>query len=309
MSANRSWDIRPNTKKQVRLHADPALVRGGKKTVPSVPLKTRRRKYRRFVLAIMLVLLAMLLCAGGWAMWQPALRVQSVSAGGIHAEEMKTLAAEALSGTYYFIIPKDSILFLPKEEIRERILDAHPDVSAVSVKRSGFDSITVSSVARTPAFVWCGVSIESEASGTGLCYEADALGLLFAPVHPTEPAIASSTPSVSGRLSVYAPLTEATPLRAHVANAAIIPDVLRLQRGLASLGASIEKIQIRGDEADFYTVGGTRITYVIGDEINAGALAASAFPSLNLNDGSIQYVDLRFSGKVYLKREGEAETE
>ena len=47
---------------------------------------------------------------------------------------------------------------------------------------------------------------------------------------------------------------------------------------------------------------GTRVTYVLGDEQNAFTALTSARDDLNLADGSLEYVDLRFDGKVYLKK-------
>ena len=47
---------------------------------------------------------------------------------------------------------------------------------------------------------------------------------------------------------------------------------------------------------------GTRITYVLGDEQNAFAALSSAQSDFNLSDGSVDYVDLRFDGKMYLKK-------
>ncbi|HRH24694.1 MAG TPA: hypothetical protein PK109_03875, partial [Candidatus Paceibacterota bacterium] len=59
---------------------------------------------------------------------------------------------------------------------------------------------------------------------------------------------------------------------------------------------------IRGDEADLFVPPGTRVTYVVGQEVEAAKSAEAAFKGLNLVDGSLLYVDLRFDGKVYVKR-------
>ena len=68
---------------------------------------------------------------------------------------------------------------------------------------------------------------------------------------------------------------------------------------------NVVSVEIRGDEADLYTPHGTRVTYILGNEEKAAALAASAFPTLNIQGGQLAYVDLRFEGKVYIKRHGE----
>jgi hypothetical protein len=66
----------------------------------------------------------------------------------------------------------------------------------------------------------------------------------------------------------------------------------------------VKSAVLRADEVDLFIVSGTRITYVLGDEQNAFTLATAAFPQANLADGSVDYIDLRFtgSGRVYLKK-------
>ena len=59
---------------------------------------------------------------------------------------------------------------------------------------------------------------------------------------------------------------------------------------------------IRGDEVDILLDSGTRLTYVLGHEEDAYSALKSAHGNFNLLNGSIDYVDLRFSGKVYLKK-------
>src|SRR5262249_52105520 len=86
--------------------------------------------------------------------------------------------------------------------------------------------------------------------------------------------------------------------------ASMIPNALEFVKAIKSLGVPIVSLVIRGDEADLYAQSGTRITYVLGTEQTTATIAASAFPSLNLNDGSLEYIDLRFGDKVYFKKVG-----
>jgi len=149
------------------------------------------------------------------------------------------------------------------------------------------------------------------------CYAADAEGLIYAYVPTTPDEIQAAAPAASSApqvalpqaaqgLNIYGPLADASttdnPIGSHVAGAQFIPGALQFARTMQSLGAPIEAVQLRGDEADIYLTGGTRLTYVLGQEEKAAALAKAAFPQLDLSDGSIDYVDLRFDGKVYFKK-------
>jgi hypothetical protein len=244
---------------------------------------------------------------------------------------MQTIAASNFTGTMNYIFPRNSIFFFPESEIRSQILQQYPDLSAVSISRESFDSIAMDSIPRELAFLWCGTSytavpeivaapLISTASSTSAtsttpiapeitteasCYDADSEGFIFT-------ADANATSSPTDALRVYGALAVATTTNASligqkVAQANDIPNALQFVKAIRSMGVSIVALVIRGSagEADLYTQSGTRITYVVGQESAAVQLAQSAFPSLNLNDGSLEYVDLRFDGKVYFKKTGQ----
>jgi hypothetical protein len=278
------------------------------------PLGARRRaRRRRYGVLVFILCIAL---AGGalWCLWQPWLRIEAVHASGPYADTAPAIAATAMGGAWYRLVPRDSLVFPAEESVRQAILAAHPDVMAVSIRRDGLHALSVETVARISAFLWCGTQMPLDADSR--CYAADSEGLVYAyvPTVPDEIEAASATPGVefpdiARGLSIYGALVEATatdPVGAHVAGAARLPDVLRFARALQAIGAPVTSIQLRGDEADLYlTPGGTRLTYVVGREDAAYALAKASFPQLDLTDGSVDYVDLRFDGKVYLKRDDE----
>lgn len=303
----RAMDMRPPSRKPVPSPA-PVPVPASKRNVtiarkkttkaePKEPLKKRRTKAKKAIsiaLGIASVLFLILLV---YLAWLPALRIASVQADGPHAEEAKALAESALEGSHAFVLPRNSLFFIPEDDIRARILKAHPDIEAVSVRASGLTTLSISTVIRAEAYVWCGLSRDT----AGACFSANAEGLIYAPVPP-------ETSSTTEALRVYAPIVGQqgeSPVRARIENAAQIPGSLRFVKAMHTLGADVSALAFRGDEADLYTTGGTRITYVLGREEEAAGIAASAFPQLSLNDGSVQYVDLRFPGKAYFKRTGE----
>ena len=76
-------------------------------------------------------------------------------------------------------------------------------------------------------------------------------------------------------------------------------------RQLADFGSAPSALIIRGDEADVFLASGSRVTYVLGHEEDAYTALVSAKTNVNLANGSLEYVDLRFPGKVYVKKRGE----
>ncbi|MDP2665749.1 MAG: hypothetical protein Q8P23_03930, partial [bacterium] len=136
------------------------------------------------------------------------------------------------------------------------------------------------------------------------CYVFDASGYIFT-------TAASSTQTINS-FTLYAPLDMARggppavsavePLRTTILHAERLPHAFDFARQLDTLGGSVVQVILRGDEVDDYLKSGTRITYILGHENDAFTALVSARDNLNLADGSIDYIDLRFDGKVYLKR-------
>jgi hypothetical protein len=270
------------------------------------PLKVRRKRARKFRRRIILAILIILLVGAGVCLWLPLFRVEQVQASGPHAPEIQSLVLQSIAGSKYYAVPKNSFFFIPKSEIRTAIQHAYPDVAAVTIKRTSLNGLAVVTIPRESAFLWCGVSSQaitfSDASTTSNgdpCYDADSLGYVFAP----EPG-AGTTLKIYGALET----TDPNVLGQRIADARHIPSVLQFVKVMRGLGVSISTIDLRGDEADLYTLQNTRITYVLGKEATAAQLATSAFPTMNINDGSLEYVDLRFDGKVYFKKVGSAQS-
>lgn len=263
---------------------------------PSIPLGRKRKLRRTRLLVGSGCALIALLVAGLIVVWQPALRVSTVTVDGTDASAIETATKADLAGTRYLIVPKNSIFFIPERELRASLLAHFPEAEAVSIRPQGLMTLSIHVTPRATVLWWCGTTV----SDMPTCYQADASGLIFASVPYDESTATSSY------LLLYAPLAkdvgDASPLGSTVANASVLPGLIEFVKAMRSLGANVVSVVIRSDEADLYTSANTRITYVMGREKQAAGLAASAFPTLNLNDGSLLYVDLRFDNKVFFKK-------
>jgi len=294
------------------------------------PLKAQRVRARKRMRVIMFLLLLAIMAGLYSSLWLSLLRVQHVDAAGPHAQEAQAIASHDLEGMLWYIVPRNSIFFAPTSQIRSDIEKAYPDISAVSIHRTSFSTIALSNVGRIAAFTWCGASpdsvvfapaamenssqtassSDSVASSTDAvatptqsiepqCYAVDSQGFIFAETG-SEP--------VDHSVLLYGAIANAssTPIGNTVLHAASIPNALQFVKALGDLDVTVQKLVIRGDEADLYTPEDTRITYVLGKEQQAIDLADAGFPSLNVSDGSLDYVDLRFADKVYYMRKGAA---
>ena len=149
---------------------------------------------------------------------------------------------------------------------------------------------------------WCGLA--PTLGVEEYCYTFDANGLIFAPTSEVGAPTESVGAATINTFKLYAPLVGETlePLRATIASSELLPTTFDFARQLASLGSPVSSIVIHDGEVDMYLASGTRVTYVLGDGQNAYTALVSARSNINLIDGSLDYVDLRFGGKVYTKR-------
>ena len=294
-------------------------------------LTERRRRRRRRIALLYAIILFVFLGVLVWGLWQSPLRISHVQVFGSDAP-ISAYATEAMQGTYMGIIPRDSIIFFPERRIRADLLTEHPEIAAISIFRSGLTSISIKVDNRIPVARWCGsthdaviqssVSLDAEsdvATSSPIteapiipeCYFFDVNGFIYAPsvgsTSPMNPFIVYEAIASEGKAT-----DTAAPLGSTLPNSDKFPSAFDFARQLRTFGVSasdqdlsVAEIVIRDDEIDDYLTSGTRVTYLLGDEQNAFTALVSARDNFNLADGSVEYVDLRFSGKVYVKKKTE----
>jgi hypothetical protein len=285
-----------------------------------------RRRLRRRRIRIALGILFLLVCTGiVYELRQSTVRISDVLILGADQSFAK-IARSAMQGSYLGIIPRDSIFFFPASRIRADIVAEHPDIAAVSISRDGFSSISIKVDNRVPIARWCGSSPTSTQpenspgeevmqTTSGDCYLFDASGFVYATA--TRMRDVSSGNSESNPDKTLTPFLLFSLLKpdaisrigATLKDSNYIPVIFDFARRLASFGPSIGAVVIRADEVDFYfatttqsVIAGPRITYLLGDEQNAFTALVSAKGQANLFDPTLKYVDVRFPGKIYLKR-------
>jgi len=256
-------------------------------------LSERRRTRRRRAFVALFVLLLLLLTATVYGLQQSAVRISHVEVFGADAS-LSAYATSAMQGNYFGIIPRDSILFFPEEQIRADILASHNDIAAVSISRNKFTGISVKANYRVPIARWCGLSPTEGVDE--YCYVFDSSGVIFSAV--------STTTETVNTFKLYAPLINDAPepLRATILHTEKFPAVFDFARQLATLGSPVTSVSIHDGEVDNVLASGTRVTYVLGREQDAFTALVSSRDNFNLSDSSVDYVDLRFDGKVYLKK-------
>ncbi|MBU6490880.1 hypothetical protein KGQ25_01850 [Patescibacteria group bacterium] len=277
-----------------------SVTRGSPSTRAGERLAARRKSKRRRA-AIALGVLFLLLCgAVVYGFQQEAVRISDIQVFGA-SQSFADIARAAMRGNYLGLIPRNSTFFFPASSIRANIIAAHPDVAAVALFRSGLTGLSVKVDERIPIATWCppsfagAGSIASSTATTG-CYLFDADGFIYATTSAARPL---------NSFIVYEPLATSggDPIGSTLPNAAKLPTTFDFARQLATFGSPVSAIVFGTDnEVDDYLASGTRVTYILGNEQTAFAALTSAQADFNLADGSVDYVDLRFDGKIYLKK-------
>ena len=151
-------------------------------------LRARRRAARARLVAVLGIFGIFLVVLVFIGLWQPRVRVVHITipSGGTTVQVVRS----ALSGTYFGVVPRDSIFFFSAARVRAAVLAANPTIAAVSVARTGFNSILVTPDHRTALARWCGRAATSTPadtlaqdvlqSGAGSCYFFDSTGFLYA---------------------------------------------------------------------------------------------------------------------------------
>ncbi len=263
--------------------------------------KRRRSRRRRTVL----VLGILFLMAGGgiiYGLQQGVVRISHIKVFGA-SQSIAEIARTAMQGSYFGVIPRNSIFFFSASHIRADIIAAHPDIAAVSLFRNGLSGLSIRVDDRSSIARWCGVmpSATTTPPDTAQCYFFDASGFIYT---------ATSTGQPVNSFVVYEPLVPSSgsstpfenPIGATLQNANKLPAAFDFARQLATFGSPVSMMVLHDGEVDVYLASGTRVTYMLGDESSVFAELMSARADFNLADGSVLYLDLRFSGKIYLKK-------
>ncbi len=264
-------------------------------------VKRRRSKRRRAIFALGIFFL---MIGGGiiYGLQQGAVRISHIKVFGAD-QSLAEIARTAMRGNYFGIIPRDSTFFFPSSHIRADIIAAYPDVAAVSLFRNGLSGLSIRVDDRAPVAQWCGVTLGATTTplDTTKCYFFDASGFIYATTSTAQPV---------NSFAVYEPIITSGegstspeyPIGATLQNADKLPITFDFARQLAIFGSPVSLVVIHDGEVDMYLASGTRVTYMLGDENSVFAELMSARADFNLTDGSVLYLDLRFSGKIYLKK-------
>lgn len=260
----------------------------------------RRRRTRRHLIVIFILILAIFGAIVGLFHLKYA-RIQSVKIAGTETlpeDSIQSLIKNNLAGAYFFLIPRDSVFFYPKQKIEQDVIDAYPQVQTFSISLSNLTTLSGTLSERHQVGVWC-------KEGGADCYFVDEGGFLY-----------ERAPQISG--NVY--FTYSGDLSSGTSTAALRGSFLD-PASFAKLNAFLKTLKDQNlftpisftktakDEGDLATSEGVvlRINVTTDSSVILANLA-SALGGTSLQDPKVrsrlEYIDLRFENKMYYKLKG-----
>jgi cell division septal protein FtsQ len=236
-----------------------------------------------------------------YGLHRPELRVQHVSVetqGRASGDVIEAIIRDTLHGSYVWLIPKNSIFFIPKQTLVDELKKTFPSIASVSLEKRGA-TIFVQVFERDPVALWCGDVVptgESEnvylESGTEGCFEIDGEGFIFSEARDT----ARELPRL------YGSLAHANPLGQYFVSK---DDFVQLQNTYGALSSRGVKGILVVDEKDIevWLKDGVRILAErnTSPEKIRQYISALAEKDLLTSSSSVR-IDMRFGEKVYLRR-------
>lgn len=262
-----------------------------------------------FVIALVLLFL--------WLIRFPEILIQDISISGntiTSSEEIENIAHQYLEGSYVFIVPKNSSFLYPRRKIERSILHAFTRIREVSVKKSDSITMHIQVREREPFAMWCDDALfQSNASTTtnAPCYFIDEESYIYA----TAPHFTGNVFfTYYGDIAIDSIYADIAPLGAQYMNTEDFFDIQPFLVAFSDLDyipvslRRIDELDLEmelGDGARIIFSHDTRLPVLL-DNMQS-VLDSDVFIEAEENEKQIDYIDLRFGNKVYVKFVGEEE--
>lgn len=270
--------------------------------------KVRRRRERTRRILIyggIVVVLAAFLASGLYLL--PQLRITEVSISGnktIEAGDIASTLRSSISGTFFFLFPRNAYALVRERKIQEMLTEAFPIFAEVSVDKTFPRSLAVMVREREPYAIWCveetyaeaeSVATEEEIGST--CFYIDTDGVAF-----------TRAPDVSGNLiTKIVDRRRAAPL---LGEGVLERDVTHSFNLLTEEFERVTKVRPRkiviGAEHPKSVQVVTGEGWVV--QLETDTDIKTALENLRLiierdikNTQNLEYIDLRFADKVFYK--------
>ena len=273
------------------------------------PLKTRRRRLRAAVTAVISLCLLFSLYIVHTASYLPQFTFQRVSVHGVttlSAAAIQLFIENKLDENNRGFISGRSIFTFNFAPLEQALLEFSLRIRSADISRdtSLGNGLTITIEERAPYAQWC------ERTSQERCFLIDERGVVFAPFSTEATSSFGATYIFFGALSTSSQKTASPPLGGVFA-AGHFPGVLSLLRFLREEGFTPLTVRLEQDQDFLVTLQeGFYVKASFGQQAETIAKNLKLILTANALRGKqskLEYVDLRFGNRVYYKLQGQTQ--
>lgn len=215
-------------------------------------------------------------------------------------EEVEQKTLEYMSGSYFWIFPKNNTFLFPKDKLQDYLKENFKRIDTIVIKKKSLNSLSITITERKPFAVWCKGLPEKTGEEVEECFFMDQNSTIF-----------SGAPNFSGDayFKYYGQIDGDIPIgKEYIASTTKFLDISDFVSNVKSLSLKPQYIIEKGND-DFSLVlsGGGQIffdtkvsLYTVAQNLSS-LLKTDALVGLDRNNLPVEYIDLRFGNKLFYK--------
>ncbi len=232
----------------------------------------------------------------------PALSVRSVrvlGAGDIAQEEhIRAIASREADTKVFFFLTRHNTFLYPTASLEKAIIRDAPEFKNAHVRHENFRAVLISVEVREPFALWCGDIVPLPHEPVGECYTLDKSGTIF--FHGNALHASSTTPHFYGALGEGSGelLGKQFLDPERFARLVAFTDLLHSHTLSVHVSVTLDE-----NEGELRLMDGTRILYRSADDpVKLMRRLTLLLESEDAPRLPLEYIDLRFGDRVYVKR-------
>lgn len=277
------------------------------------PSKLRRRRRKIFAVKTIMVFLLLIVFIFSLSLFSKIsfFQIENIEVFGnstVSKDEIVDVIRKETSAKYFMLFSKNNFFLYPRKSMEKNLTDDFKKIKKITIKSKGFKSIIVEIIERKPNSLWCFSDMEKERvrkiDHLGGCYFLDEKGVIF-----------SESPDFSGNAFVrYHGLLDDVeqPIGKTYLSEEKFQELSQFVNLLEGLG--LMAIEFYAESESEYKINLKNGVKIILDDkqpfskileniqaISEEVDLKNEFSASRLS--KINYIDLRFGNKVYLKSE------
>lgn len=266
---------------------------------PSNLVKRRRRKFLLKFLALVFSLIIILVSIVVISRLD-YFKITKINISGsetVSSEDLENIVKDKISGSYFWLLPKDSSLFYPKGAIKKSLLNRFSRLGNVAVSLENLNDLKIAVEEKKPYATWCVLGgAESNWIFSNDCYFMDESGSIF-----------SKAPEFSENvyLKYYGVIKDENPIGKIYKTSFQLSQINDFENFLSNRNFNPSHLLFK-DDGDFELYlnrGG--VLYFNSDiplpKTTQNILAFLDQGNVLNSTTTFQYVDLRFNNKIFYK--------